>query len=397
MRILFRDGLLDPDDLPFDCAERKGLGHPDTLADLVANAYSREYSAHCLEEFGTIPNHWVDKVTLVGAGSRVSFGSFEVITPVACHLIGKMTARVGSVAVPLGEIFERVVRDVLNEALGGPEIWPHLTTEVFNTAGTAADHAPGFYAPQNPAELHKVLSSETVCNDTVLCTGTSAPGRAARLAIWLERRIIESGWPQIGADVKVMVVRHGDAFEATTAVPVHPESVRSWREYAELVRDLKAELSAELRDAYRLTLHLNTKDGPNRAYLAPFGTSLGKGDCGAVGRGNRGHGVIEPLRASSGDAPAGKNPVHHGGKIYADLAGRAAREIGAKTGRSAEVTIAARNGDPLDDPRFVLISLPDGGDRALAETIVRETLTCTSDVAERFLATDAIRDFREQR
>ncbi|MEU9890074.1 methionine adenosyltransferase [Sphaerisporangium sp. NPDC051011] len=395
MRILFHDGLPDPDVLPFDCAERKGIGHPDTLANLIADAYSRAYSAHCLDAFGTIPNHWVDKVALVGAASNVSFGSFEVLKPVACHLIGKMTPRVGPTAIPLGEIFERVVRDVLGQALGDTEIWPHLTTTTYNTAGTATDHDSNFYTPCDPEDLRRVLSAETVCNDTVLCTGTSGPGRAGRLAIWLERRIAEMRLPQVGSDVKVMVVRDGEAFEVTAAVPVHPEAVRSWREYAELIRDVRAELAAELRDSHRATLRINTKDGPNRAYLAPFGTSLGKGDCGAVGRGNRGHGVIEPLRASSGDAPAGKNPVHHGGKIYADLANRAAQEIGSKTGRPAEVTIAARNGEPLHDPAFVLISLPEGDDRALAENIVRETLTGASDVAERFLAADEIRKFRE--
>jgi S-adenosylmethionine synthetase len=71
----------------------------------------------------------------------------------------------------------------------------------------------------------------------------------------------------------------------------------------------------------------------------------GQGDCGAVGRGNRYGGVIEPLRPAGCEAPAGKNPLHHGGKIYTVIADRAARRVQEETGQYAEVTIAARNGD----------------------------------------------------
>ncbi|GAB2814285.1 methionine adenosyltransferase [Actinocorallia aurea] len=390
MKILMRTGLADPDQLRFDCAERKGIGHPDTLADLIADTFSREYSAWCLNAFGAIPNHWVDKVTLIGAASEVAFGSFRVAKPVECHLVGKLTARIGNLAIPVDEIFAQVVRRVMDDALGSPEIWPHLVTRTYNTSGVAVDHDGQFYAPSTPSALRRVLAAESVSNDTVLCTGTSGPGLAGRLAIQIEEEIRAFAPPQIGTDVKVMVVRDGSGFEATAAIPVHPESVTSWRQYSDLIRDVAGELADRLRPSWDVTLRVNTKDIPGRGYLAPFGTSLGKGDCGAVGRGNRGYGVIEPLRASSGDAPAGKNPVHHGGKIFGALAATAAQAIREKTGRPAEVTVAARNGEPLDDPAFVLVSLTDDGDRGVAEEIVRQTVADSRSFTERFLATDPI-------
>ena len=51
-------GACHPDRAPFDAAERKGIGHPDSLADLVADSFSRRYSAFCRDQFGAVPNHW---------------------------------------------------------------------------------------------------------------------------------------------------------------------------------------------------------------------------------------------------------------------------------------------------------------------------------------------------
>ncbi|GAA0426195.1 hypothetical protein Acor_54820 [Acrocarpospora corrugata] len=304
MKILF--SALGAAQAGFDCAERKGIGHPDTLADLIADTFSREYSRWCLKEFGVIPNHWVDKVTLVGAASHVAFGSFTIARPVQCHLIGKITEQVGDRPIPLMELFEQATLHVMAEALGGTSIWPHLLLFIASTSGTAVDHDARFYAPGGPEDLRKVLRSETVANDTVICTGSSGPGPAGRLAIWLEEHIRHIAPAQIGTDVKTLVVRQGDRYDVTAAVPVHPETVQSWREYADLIDAFRDRLKSDLAARCDAELHLNTKDRAERGYLAPFGTALGKGDCGVVGRGNRAYGVIEPLRPAGCEAPAGK-------------------------------------------------------------------------------------------
>ncbi len=45
--------------------ERKGIGHPDSICDGIAEAISRELSRHYLDEFGRILHHNTDKVQLV--------------------------------------------------------------------------------------------------------------------------------------------------------------------------------------------------------------------------------------------------------------------------------------------------------------------------------------------
>jgi S-adenosylmethionine synthetase len=411
MKISIHRACVDPDQLPFDAAERKGIGHPDSLADLVADGFSRRYSIWCRQRFGAIPNHWVDKVTLVGAAAEVRFGGFDIRKPVDCYLIGKITDRVGLTRIPVDEIFDEVLADVLPTALGDRRILDHVRPHVNNTSGVAVDHDPRFYRPGSGDDIANVLATESVANDTVICVGTSHPGSAARLATALERRITGDGLrralPAIGADVKVMVVRVGSTLDITAAVPFHPELVGSWQAYQSCLADAQVVISAELkvlidrepraRDITGVSLSLNTKDAPGRGYLAPFGTSLGKGDCGAVGRGNRYSGAIEPLRPASGEAPAGKNPVHHAGKIYTAIAAEAAQRVQAETSVYAEITIAARNGGHLAAPAHVLVSLDrdtNAGTTAEIEGIVAESVAGAIDYPERFLALDPIARFR---
>ncbi|MCX7841342.1 MAG: methionine adenosyltransferase, partial [Anaerolineae bacterium] len=42
------------DSLPVEIVERKGIGHPDSLCDGMAERISVEYSKWCLEHFGMI-------------------------------------------------------------------------------------------------------------------------------------------------------------------------------------------------------------------------------------------------------------------------------------------------------------------------------------------------------
>jgi S-adenosylmethionine synthetase len=412
MKIAIHHACVDPDRLPFDAAERKGIGHPDSLADLVADVFSQRYSAWCLRAFGAIPNHWVDKVNLVGAAAEVRFGGFDIRKPVDCYLFGKITDRVGPTAIPVEELFREVVADVLPAALGDGRVLDHVRLHVNNTRGVAVDHDPRFYRPRAVEDIASVLAAESVANDTVICVGTSRRGLAADLAVRLERRITDLGFrrvmPAVGTDVKVMVVRVGSALDVTAAVPFHPELVDSWETYRGCLGEAQAAISAELkslldqepraREITGLSLHLNTKDSAGRGYLAPFGTSLGKGDCGAVGRGNRYSGAIEPLRPASCEAPAGKNPVHHVGKIYTAVAAEAARRIQAETSVYAEVTIAARNGGQLSDPAHVFVSLDRPADAATTEAIeriVRWSIAGAADYKDRFLAADPMARFRD--
>lgn len=49
-----------------ELVERKGVGHPDHIADAASEAASKALSKFYLKEFGTILHHNLDKTLLVG-------------------------------------------------------------------------------------------------------------------------------------------------------------------------------------------------------------------------------------------------------------------------------------------------------------------------------------------
>ncbi|MCX8196689.1 MAG: methionine adenosyltransferase, partial [Acidilobaceae archaeon] len=88
--------------------ERKGLGHPDYIADSLSEEFSLELCKEYQKRFGAILHHNVDKVLLVGGQSNPKFGGGEVITPIFIIMSGRATSEVntngGVEYVPVGRI-----------------------------------------------------------------------------------------------------------------------------------------------------------------------------------------------------------------------------------------------------------------------------------------------------
>lgn len=381
--------------------ERKGVGHPDSLADLLAESFSQRYSLYGLEAFGAIPNHWVDKTTLVGARSHVHFGGYSIDSPARAYLIGKITQAVGDQFIPIDRIFRDAIGDLLPAATGACSIAPHVEPVVENTAGIAADHPARFYRPSQGGDLTGTAALRA--NDTVFCSAYAPATALHRLAIDVENFAVGPDLGDdlpTGRDVKVMLVRTGASVEITVCLPVHPERVSSSREYAEVIAEARRRVSAytaaraaELVEEWRPTVAVNTKDQEGGAYLAPWGTSLGKGDCGLVGRGNRANGVIAADRGSSGEASAGKNPLHHAGKLYTLAAERIAHRIGMPN----HTVLMARNGDRLDTPSFVGVRTREKAgsaeQRRIADVVEGE-MTALSRLSKWLLTTPVLDRFR---
>ena len=49
-----------------ELVERKGIGHPDSVSDGIAEAVSRALSKYYLKEYGKILHHNTDQVEVVG-------------------------------------------------------------------------------------------------------------------------------------------------------------------------------------------------------------------------------------------------------------------------------------------------------------------------------------------
>jgi len=353
----------EPASLPFEIVERKGLGHPDTICDALAEHLSVALSRAYLARFGTILHHNVDKALLSAGVARPAFAGGTIEEPVTIHLSGRATAELGGVRLPLDEIAVEESRAWLRTHLRflDPErhvrIVPHLRP-------TSPDLAALF---QRQREQGTPLA-----NDTSFGVGFAPLDLLERVVLDVERRLnapeTRGAHPEIGEDVKVMGVRRGDAIDLTVACAFVGRHVRDLADY----RAKKAAAGALAREAARMAgaglvdVQVNAADGDtaDSVYLTVTGLSAEAGDDGQVGRGNRLNGLITPYRPMSLEAVAGKNPVTHVGKLYNVVADRAARAVAAVPGvREACCWLVSRIGHPVDAPQVfdLKVRLDDPG------------------------------------
>lgn len=198
--------------LPMEVVERKGLGHPDTLCDGLAENLSVALSRYYLERFGTILHHNVDKGLLVGGAARPSFGGGSVLEPIELYLCGRATAEFRGVEVPVDELAVETSRAWLRARIRhlDPERHVRILPRIRPTS-------PGLAA----LFLRQQAAGAPLANDTSCGVGYAPLDVLERSVLAVERRLndpaTKQGCPFIGEDIKVMGVRRGESIALTVA------------------------------------------------------------------------------------------------------------------------------------------------------------------------------------
>lgn len=406
--------LIKPDSFEFEVVERKFRGHPDSLADMVAQRFSQLYIKQTWKLFPELdgkcfPNFSADKVTLSGASTNWITGKYEVLKPVHALLIGKITQTIGDISLEVDSIFSSAIEDIFEKALGHKNAHPHIVRQMYSVSLAGTDHNPAFYNPKSPSDLLKILSQETVANDTVYVVAYAPLSLSEKLAIELDNITdsseFKSLFPEIGTDIKAMIRRRSSAYDVTLCLPVFPEQIDNITDYQKIIDAAtdylknKAEtfLSENSKGLDKPTVQLwtNTKDTKDKKYFAVWGTALSKGDIGAVGRGNRHQGFISGIRPSTNEAVPGKNPNHFAGIIYQLVGEEIANTIYNKLGISSVIYITANNGDPLDKPNSIDIitdNVTQNQEKKINE-LVDAALYAISEVKSDFINGDVYKKF----
>ncbi|MFG2097481.1 methionine adenosyltransferase [Streptomyces sp. NPDC048612] len=384
------------EDLPYELVERKGVGHPDTMCDAMAERMSRCYSLHCLKEFGGIAHHWFDKVTLYGGGADIGYGRGELTSPYRVKVFGKAAFRVGSAEIPVQELMFRAAADVLAEVTTGFDPARHLVLELGVVDHTGAGRGRSRYQPASPEDLVPLRSTGLVSNDTNLLHGYAPLSRLENAVLGLERLVNGPGFkqrhPDSGWDVKVFGSRRHDTFSLVVNMPFLAAGIESMDHY--LAR--KAVIQRELEEFVRtlgipdFRMLMNATDRNGRPYLTALGSVADTGDVGVVGRGNRVNGLITPMRPMSIEAPAGKNPLDHTGKIYNVLAMRLAGRVHEEFGGPAQVHIFTSKEAPLECPDEVVVTTrPDMDEPALKalESLVETSVAGSGELTAELVET----------
>jgi S-adenosylmethionine synthetase len=341
-----------------EVVERKGLGHPDTICDALAETLSRNLCREYRRRFGEILHHNVDKALLCGGRAAPRFGGGSVLAPIEIHLGGRATSAVGNDTLPISEILVEGSRTWLRANLHALDAEDHV--RIHNVIQPGSQDLRTLFARRSGTEV-------ALANDTSVGVGYAPMSQLERLVLAVEQRINgrnrDQAHPAWGEDVKVMGVRNGGSVQLTVACALIGGHIARLDDYLHETSSIER-LVRELIGEHGLMtgqISVNSADEPltGNIYLTVTGTSAEAGDDGQVGRGNRVNGLITPSRPMSLEAAAGKNPVTHVGKIYNVLARQIAETLVAEIPQiaAAHCLMVSQIGAPVTSPALVHVKL----------------------------------------
>lgn len=356
----------------FELLEHKGSGHPDSLADALAELLSRRYSALCLERYGTVLNHNFDKLAILGGRTDVRFGGGRFQSPIRVVLTGRAALGVGTDSMDLRDIFDETAREFLSARLRNVrgetdiatiyEVSQSQSPGFVRTGATSPGDRSRWFQPDSTADMQSRMKRS---NDTAAGVAHWPPtdfevlvGSLARHLSGVASISSSSCW---GTDVKIMAAKAAEVVDITICVPQISSEVDGLEAYVSNLVDLNDVLS-QVTESYPAEVHLNLNTGDDYArpelYLTLTGSAIESGDEGVVGRGNRLNGMISMTRPYSLEGVCGKNPLHHVGKLYNVVAMEMARSLHAEFGGPFEVYLVSRKGNPLEQPAVVAVRAP---------------------------------------
>lgn len=371
-----------------EIVERKGIGHPDSIADGLAEAVSRALCKMYIQRFGRILHHNTDQVEVVGGQSAPKFGGGVFLEPAYILLVGRATTVVNGERLPYRTAAIQAAHDYL--------------TKNCTNLNVDADVILDCRIGQGSVDLRGLYDTQKhLANDTSFGVGFAPFSELETLVLETEQLIngpLKRDLKEVGQDIKVMGVRHGDAMRLTIAAALVDRYIPDKDHYRSVIEELRERVldyGVKFTDR-ALTVDINTGDDIDSSlyYLTVTGLSWENGDDGSVGRGNRVSGLITPYRPMSMEAAAGKNPVTHVGKLYNllsfDIAERLVKEHPGEV-TEVWVRIVSQIGKPIDEPQAAtaqIIPAKGANLKALekaAEALIDEELEHIYKMTERIV------------
>jgi len=309
-----------------ELVERKGIGHPDSIADGLAEAVSQALCREYVDRCGVVLHHNTDETQIVAGRSYPAFGGGEVVSPIYILLVGRATKEFDGMHIPTDTTALQAAREYLEETV--------LNLDV--TRNVILDCKLGEGSSDLRDVFHRTIPG---ANDTSFGVGFAPFSETEQIVYHAEHELmnLRTKIPAIGEDTKVMGMRDGDKITLVIACAMVGRHIDDLDHYISITNVL-----------------INAADDldSKSVFMTVTGTSAEMGDDGSVGRGNRCNGLITPNRPMSMEATSGKNPINHVGKIYNLLSNKIAFEAAESVDGIEEIyiRILSEIGKPIDQP-----------------------------------------------
>ena len=214
-----------------EIVERKGIGHPDSLADGMSEAVSRALCREYIKRFNTILHHNTDKVMIVGGAAKPEFGGGKVIKPIYVLIAGRGTEMVGDQSIPINDIAKDASERYLKSTMRHLDIDNHV--EVVPRIGRGS------------IDLMDVFNrnrSMPLANDTSMGIGYAPLSETEELVLKTEQMLnspaFKKKYPAVGEDIKVMGRRRGNVVDLTIAMAAISPLLEDMDSYLSLKKDV---------------------------------------------------------------------------------------------------------------------------------------------------------------
>jgi S-adenosylmethionine synthetase len=336
-----------------EIVERKGIGHPDSISDGIAESVSRALCQVYMEKFdGKIMHHNTDEVQITAGESDPHFGGGEIIKPIDILLTGRGVSEYEGKKIGIDRIAITAAKEYLKKNIINLDVESSTVVECKIGSGSG-DLVDVFKRDGMPSS-----------NDTSFGVGFAPFSETEQIVMATEELLnskdFKKKYPQVGEDIKVMGLRENNKIILTTAVAMVSKFVDGIDTYLNVkdeIQNIITDLALKKTDRDVETF-INTGDdnsckSEKGFYLTVTGTSAEMGDDGSVGRGNRANGLITPNRPMSMEATSGKNPINHVGKIYNLLSNKMAQDITKELDgvKQVHIMLLSQIGKPIDHPK----------------------------------------------
>jgi S-adenosylmethionine synthetase len=336
-----------------ELVERKCLGHPDSIADGIAESVSRSLSNMYIEQCGGVVHHNTDQGEIVAGKSYPAFGGGKIVKPIYILLDGRATKSFDGKDLPADTTAIGAAKDYIRTLL--PELNLEKELIVDCRLGDGSTDLRDVFKPSSSTTSGTIIRANDTSFGVSYAPFSEVENCILEISSYIDNTL-RNKYPVYGQDVKIMGLRRGNEMTFTMCCAMVDRYVSGLDEYV----DYRARLAEEAKKVAQnhtdraVSVEVNTadRDSDCSLFLTVTGTSAEMGDDGSVGRGNRANGLITPHRPMSMEATSGKNPINHVGKIYNILSHELAHScVKSIDGiEEIEIRLLSQIGSPIDQP-----------------------------------------------
>lgn len=219
-----------------EIVERKGLGHPDSICDAIADRISVGLSKEYLEKAGMILHHNVDKSLLVAGETESKFKGGTVKQPILFVIGDRATDRVDSQRIDVKEIAIKSAKTWFKKNMRFINPEEHIKYQIELKPGSVG-----------LTDIFKRKGKVLGANDTSAAVGYAPMTRTEKVVQQTEQYMnsekFKKRFPESGEDIKVMAFRNGNDLNLTVAMAFVDKFISSEEDYFEKKAKILEEIS----------------------------------------------------------------------------------------------------------------------------------------------------------